>query len=104
MIMGWGFKINPKSKIDLKIEKEDGDIIKYKTKFIKKYQLNHTGMIKNLSLIWVQNSKPYLRVKLGIENRKKNRKEKGREMGTWADSVLVGPSLISLSRVRGPAN
>jgi hypothetical protein len=34
----------------------------------------------------------------------KNRKEKGREMGTWADSVLVGPSLISLSRVRGPAN
>ena len=34
--MGWGFKINPKSKIDLKIEKEDGDIIKYKTKFIKK--------------------------------------------------------------------
>jgi hypothetical protein len=76
MIMGWGFKINPKSKIDLKIEKEDGDIIKYKTKFIKKYQLNHTGMIKNLSLIWVQNSKSYLRFKLGIKNRRRRKLEK----------------------------
>jgi hypothetical protein len=35
MIMGGGFKVNPKSKIDLKIEKEDRDIIKYKTKSIK---------------------------------------------------------------------
>ena len=34
--MGWGFKVNPKSKIDLKIEKkEDRDIMKYKTKSIK---------------------------------------------------------------------
>ena len=43
--MRWGFKVNPKSKIDLKIEKEDRDIIKYKTKSIK-YKPNHTGMIK----------------------------------------------------------
>jgi hypothetical protein len=34
--MGWGFKVNPKSKIDLKIEKEDRDIIKYNIKSIKK--------------------------------------------------------------------
>jgi hypothetical protein len=33
-------------------------------------------MIKNLSLIWVQNSKSYLRFKLGIKNRRRRKLEK----------------------------
>ena len=33
--MGWGLKVNPKSKIDLKVEKKGRDIMKYKTKSIK---------------------------------------------------------------------
>jgi hypothetical protein len=43
------------------------------------------------------------KIRKGIGKEKIEKKKEGK-MGTWADSVLFGPSLITLSRVRGPAN